>query len=161
MSIMNIKRILFILVCGITALSISSCATSGYQKHYPEQLSKKVDFDMPLSDFNDLKGTSASDMKDESFRYVYVEEISDSELANIVYYFDKDGDQPLYEMIFVYKDTNTLNTAADKLLGDPNYGEEWRLEKKPYVLTAWKYKTKLVLAALIPNTEWAEKGYYD
>ncbi len=111
---------------------------------------------MSLADFNNLKGTSTSDMKDDSFRWVYLETVDDENMTDIVYYFDKDGDQPLYEMIFIYKDTIALNEAADQLLGPPNDGKEWRIAKDPYALTAWKYKTKLVMAALIPETEWAE-----
>ena len=112
---------------------------------------------MSLADFNALKGTSTADMQDDSFRWVYLEKVSDdADMTEIVYYFDKDGEQPLYEMIFIYKDTNARNAAADKLLGSPNFGEEWKFETDPHTLTAWKYKNKLVMAAVIPQTEWAE-----
>ncbi|XOV65990.1 MAG: hypothetical protein ACFHU9_10175 [Fluviicola sp.] len=138
-------------------LLITSCATSRtYGKKYPEQLNKDVDFNMSLADFNALKGSKTDNMKDDTFRWVYVEEIADDKMTNIVYYFDKDGNQPLYEMIFIYNDTIARDEAADKLLGVPNNGQEWRFEQDPYPLTAWKYKNKLVLAAVIPQTEWDE-----
>ncbi|MCR9170969.1 MAG: hypothetical protein NXI10_00640 [bacterium] len=154
---MNLNIYKTLLPLALLALLTSSCAsTRSYGKKYPEQLHKEVDFNMSLADFNSLKGTQTSDMKDDSFRWVYLESIEDEKMTDIVYYFDKDGDQPLYEMIFIYKDTVARNEAADKLLGAPNDGEEWRIVQEPYTLTAWKYKNKLVMAALIPNTEWDE-----
>jgi hypothetical protein len=147
---------LFSLPLVAVLLLFVGCATSSYGKYYPKQLQKKVEMNMSLSDFNALKGTSTKDMQDDSFRWVYLEEVEDEDITDIVYYFDKDGDQPLYEMIFIYKDVATLDRAADELLGVPNDGEEWRIEIAPYTLTAWKYQSKLVLAALIPQTEWNE-----
>lgn len=141
----------------LISVILTSCASSrSYGKRHPKQLNKEVDFNMSLSDFNSLKGTSTDDMQDDSFRWIYNETVTDEDMTNIVYYFDKDGEQPLYEMIFIYKDTIARNAAADKLLGEPNFGSEWKLDLKPYTLTAWKYKSKLVMAAIIPNTEWDE-----
>ncbi|GAB5417405.1 MAG: hypothetical protein Crog4KO_29870 [Crocinitomicaceae bacterium] len=138
-------------------LSLTSCGSKrDYGKIYPEDLSKKVDFNMSISDFNALKGTSTADMQDGSFRWVYHEKVEGGDVTDIVYYFDKDGMQPLYEMIFIYNDTTARNAAADKLLGPPNHEGEWRFTNGPHTISAWKYKTKLILAALIPKTEWNE-----
>lgn len=138
-----------------TSFLLFSCVhTKTYKDLYPSALSKGVDFNMSLADFNKLKGTSTADMTDDSFRWVYLESLNDDKVSDIVYYFDKDGDQPLYEMIFIYKDTTVRNSDAQNLLGAPNSGKEWRLEMEPYTVTAWKYMSKLVMAAIIPNTEW-------
>ena len=110
---------------------------------------------MSLADFNARKGTSTADMQDNmSFRWVYLEEVNDEKLSNSIYYFDKAGTQPLYEMIFTYQDESVRDKEAMELLGPPNNKDKWRLEKDPYTIIAWKFKNKLVMAALIPNTEW-------
>lgn len=145
-------RILTIL-CLTTIFLLQGCASA----KFPAALDKKVDFNMSLDYFNLLKGTSTADMQDDSFRWVYNEEVNDDKLSNIVYYFDKDGSRPLYEMIFIYKDKNVRNKEANELLGYPNNDGEWRLEKAPYTIIAWNFESKLVMAALIPNTEWWEE----
>ncbi len=148
---------LFVAFTALLLLSLSSCGSRrDYGEIYPEVLDKKVDFNMTISDFNTLKGISTLDMQDDSFRWIYHEKVQDSDVTDIVYYFDKDGTQPLYEMIFIYKDTATRNAAASELLGPTNYEGEWRFTDGPHTLSAWTYKTKLILAALIPNTEWNE-----
>lgn len=155
---MKTKNFLILTATALLTIVISSCATSrSYGKKYPSQLHKEVDFNMSIVDFNALKGTSTADMQDDSFRWIYREILpEDEDMTDIIYYFDKDGDQPLYEMIFIYKDTNARNAAADKLLGSPNNGSEWKFVEDPHTLTAWKYKSKLVMAAHIPKTEWNE-----
>lgn len=149
------KYLLFIL----TATTLMSCNSTknAYKKYYPHALSKAVYFDMPISEFHALKGTSNADCTDDSFRYVYLEEVDDENVENIVYYFDKDGDMPLYEMIFIYKDEASRDAEAKKLLGAPNDGEEWKFKLDPYEMHAWNFQTKLVMVTLIPQTEWGEE----
>lgn len=148
-------RLLFI---GFLALILSSCGTSkNYSDLYPKGLDSKVSLGMPLDDFLQLRGISTDDLTDDTFRKIYVEPSKSEDITDIVYYFDADGDQPLYEMIFIYKDEAKRDAEAEKLLGEPNDGEEWKLERKPYDILAWKYKNKLILVAVIPETEWAEE----
>lgn len=142
----------------LSSIFLVSCgSTKSYQDLYPKALSKGVEFEMSFEDFSKLRNVDANNLNEESFRITYVEEVNSENVEHIAYYFDKDGDKPLYEMIFIYKDTVTRNTDAEALLGKPNNGEEWLLEMKPYNLMAWKFRKKLILAALIPGTEWAEE----
>lgn len=143
---------------GILTLLISSCGTSkNYSDLYPKGLDSEVYLGMPLSDFLKLRGISVSDLSDENFRKTYVDQSNSNEITDIVYYFDTGRDQPLYEMIFVYKDESARDADAKRLLGEPNNGEEWRLDREPYDVLAWKYKAKLILVSLIPDTEWADE----
>ena len=143
---------------GLLALLISSCGTTkAYGDLYPNGLDSKVYLGMPMNDFVELRGVTVSDFKDDTFRKIYVDKATSEDITDIVYYFDADGDQPLYEMIFVYKDESTRDAEAKRLLGEPNNGEEWKLEREPYDVLAWKYKAKLILVSLIPDTEWADE----
>ncbi|MCB0661967.1 MAG: hypothetical protein KDC24_04465 [Saprospiraceae bacterium] len=99
------------------------------------------------------------------FRQVYMEESPGENINYAVYYFDADDNKPLYEVIIEYPDIQSRDAAAAALLGPPNQGGEWYFEKKwEYPIKAWVFKNKLVIAALIPNTEWyeeAQKGVDD
>ena len=150
------KKRLFYLVC---ALVLTSCGVQKnvYKDITPKALSSGVYFDMPLADFKDLKSLSDDAFTDDEFRTVYVEENLQGDVSDIVYYFDKDGDAPLYEMIFIYRDTLVRDAEAAELLGAPNEGAEWNLKRSPYDIKAWTFKSKLILTALIPLTEWAEE----
>ena len=147
------------LLLVLTAAVLFSCgsAKTAYKKYYPQSLSKSVYFNMPISEFHTLKGTKNSDFTDDSFRLVYLEDVNEGNVESIVYYFDADGDMPLYEMIFIYKDEASRDAEAKKLLGAPNDGEEWKFKMDPYDMHAWNFQKKLVMVALIPNTEWGEE----
>lgn len=148
-------RLLFI---GFLALILSSCGTSkNYSDLYPKGLDSEVYLGMPQSEFLKLRGISADALTDNTFRKIHVEPSKSDDITDIIYYFDADGDKPLYEMIFIYKDENKRDADAKNLLGEPNDGEEWKLERKPYDIKAWTYKNKLILVAVIPETEWAEE----
>lgn len=142
----------------IVFLVLASCAASknDYKNITPKQQDKRVHFNMSISEFKTLKDLKMSDFIDDSFRWVYSEPLENETISDIVYYFDKDGEQPLYEMIYIYKDISDRDAAAQNLLGTPNNDKEWLLDRTPYPIKAWKYKNKLIMVAVIPDTEWAE-----
>ncbi|MCB0737348.1 MAG: hypothetical protein KDC92_07535 [Bacteroidetes bacterium] len=146
------------LVLGLLlVIGISSCSVfKRKQKRYlPDNIDKNVHFGMSLKEFKNLKGNKVSLYAEESFRKAYLENLNDDELVSIVYYFDEDGDKPLYEVILDYKDKNGRDEEAAELFGDPNDGDEWSFkEAKPWPIKAWTYKSKLIVVAVIPNTEW-------
>ncbi len=101
----------------------------------------------------------SADLQDDDFRITVYEKMDHPEIEGTGYYFDAEGKKPLYELIIVYKDEALRDAAAAKLLGSPNYenNTEWLLPgKNGYQIKAWKYKNKLIITALIPNTEWYE-----
>ncbi len=142
-----------------TLIIATSCSTSknAYNDIYPKSLEEGVYFDMPLEEFKTLKSIDSSMMIDDGFRSIYVENIKEGSVSDIVYYFDADKNAPLYEMIFIYNDTLVRNADAKALFGAPNDGKEWRFNRKPYDISAWTFKNKLIIAALIPLTEWADE----
>jgi hypothetical protein len=125
----------------------------------PDPLKGKIQFGMTLDDFKQLKSKAKLTYNtDDSFRVAIIEEIEHPEISNYVYYFDTDDDKPLYEIIVIYKTEAQRDAVAEKLFGEPNFeGGEWRFKRpKSFNVMAWKYKTKLIIVALLPKTEWAE-----
>ncbi len=122
----------------------------------PAPMSKMVYFGMPLEEFLAKHGDDAERQPGEtSFRAVYMQELSDQEIESVVYYFDEDGNKPMYEMILNYKSESARDRAAVKLFGLPNTeSDEWEFTEYDPVIQAWKFKKKLVIIALIPGTEW-------
>ncbi|MFT5819338.1 MAG: hypothetical protein ACI8ZM_000561 [Crocinitomix sp.] len=152
------KRIL--LVTSISLL-IFSCINQKKEKRYlPEEVEKAIYFNISLSDFKDLKGGKAEIQDDGmDFRKVFFEAVNGTLIEYFGYYFDTDNKQPLYEILIGYNDEATANVAAIKLLGTPNYKDtEWKFElDKTHDILAWIFKKKLIIVALIPETEWYEE----
>lgn len=94
------------------------------------------------------------------FRDEIVEKVGKNNLEQITYYFDKDGDKLLYEIIIEFSDEPTRQAAAEKLLGAPNHPEmadHWIAGVSNNVVNiAWAFNNKLVIAANLPGTEWTD-----
>ena len=149
-----------LLVYSFTFLMIFGCGT---ERHLPKEMEAKTEFGMPLNEFLSFKNSKVE--KQETgmgFRHVYYEEITGKDIAYIVYYFDADGEKPLYEVLIGYHDQQKRDAVARQLLGEPNSenNTEWQLKpEKGYEIKAWTYKDKLIITALIPETEWYEDTY--
>ena len=94
-----------------------------------------------------------------SFRKEFVEDINAEGIKKIIYYFDTDNHKPFYETIIVYDNEKKRDEEATRLLGPPNSenATEWELNSRQgYIIKAWKFENKLVLAAQIKGTEWEE-----
>ena len=112
---------------------------------------------MPMTDVLKLR-KKASESDKNSFRTVYLEEINKDGLNSVVYYFDNDGEMPLYEMILIYESEAKRDAVAAKLLGKPNFeSKEWKIKtNKSYPLRAWAFQSKLVIVGVIKGTEWED-----
>ncbi|NOQ74216.1 MAG: hypothetical protein GQ574_19565 [Crocinitomix sp.] len=150
-----------LLLFSTLSLLIVACVNQKNEKRYlPNEVEKAVYFNMPLADFKALKGSKAEIQDDGmDFRKVFFESVGGTLIEYFGYYFDADNNQPLYEIIIGYNDETTLNSEAVKLLGAPNYKDtEWRFElEKTHDILAWTFKKKLIIVALIPETEWHEE----
>jgi hypothetical protein len=126
--------------------------------YFPKGI-KKIYLGMPYQDFMNAK-EGVDFGKDDSFdfRTVLTEDISGKPYETLIYYLDKDGDQPLYEILIVYPAGQNVNEIAEELYGAPNKEKEWYFEhNNGYPVKIWVYKQKLVITAEIPNTEWADE----
>lgn len=96
--------------------------------------------------------------RSRGFRTEIVDSINQSGLSNITYFFDADGNLPLYEFIVEFADDRIRKEAAFEMLGPANYpgeADQWILNANDSVMTiAWAYDNKLVVASNLPGSEW-------
>lgn len=128
------------------------------KKVFPKGVPKGVFFGMKLADFKSQYSDVELIKQDYDFREVYTQDIDGPDISGIIYYFDSDGDKPLYEVMAVYREVDKPKQIAEKMFGLPNYkGEEWRAKYNKGIIWSWVYRGKLVLVADIPDTEWSEE----
>jgi len=141
-----------------TRKSAASLSAHPVQRYLPAEV-RDLYFGLPLETFLQQKRDLTRPEGEMDFRIVLVEEFAKGQAESMVYYFDADEDEPLYEIIAIYPDEATRDAVAADLLGEPNYdGSEWRYDSgEGYQIWAWTFKTKLIIAAILPNTEWADE----
>ena len=151
-----IKQILlFLILCSISASGVSQ--NTKIRRPIPREVpNNQVEFAMSLAEFRDNFKRDDITLDDSyGFRQVYTQKVKNRHVSEIIYYFDSDGDQPLYEIIVVYKEEEMAELIAARKYGAPNFREhEWRFTYKEHDIWCWVYKNKIVVAAKIPDTEW-------
>ena len=156
-------RELLILVCLFTFLT--GCVTtesldSGSTRFLPPELAH-VSFGQPQADFLQQYPQAMEDHEDGmAFRRIFLRDDVGEAFDSVAYYFDADGDKPLYEVILNYKDPAVRDAWVSSQLGPPNFKDsEWLFDSgEGYSLNAWTFQNKLIFAAILPGTEWDEDG---
>ena len=121
---------------------------------YPRGLDKGLLLNMSLEGFLN-RYDDVELIEDNNFRIVYKVIPYLRDIPEIYLYFDKDDErQPLYEMIFLFHETERAKETAIELYGSPNYdGTEWRMEHRYIKLWSWIYKNKIVLVGNAYNSD--------
>ena len=112
------------------------------KRPFPREVNYKVKFELPLAEFEEgFKKEKLSRDDSYGFRIVYTQEVNRRNVSEIVYYFDSDGNKPLYEVIVAYNNENTPRIIAERRFGKPNYKQdEWRFRYKDHDIWCWVYK---------------------
>lgn len=116
------------------------------------------DFGMTLDLFK-AKNKTATILPDESydFRIEAKETEPGGDFNSITYYFDKEDNKPLYEIIVEFKTEELQLTYISKYLKAPNFEDKWKWKTKDgYTFKAWGFGKKLVFVLALPKTEWDE-----
>ena len=111
---------------------------------FPSVVPDGVYIGMSEEDFKEkLKDQVFDEVTNESFRTSYITKVGAQNVEYIVYYFDQDGDRPLYEVIIIYDTEKSRDTEAVNLFGTPNHEEvEWRMTRPgQFNVWSWTYKT--------------------
>lgn len=160
------KKILFI---GSILLILSiGCNTSTKipkeekpQKEYlfKELISNGLYLGIPRTKFLELRPNVEYNSDAYDFRSIYVDTNFSERFENVIYYFDNDNQQPLYEFILLLNPDLDADELAREHFGQPNHNNtEWRFPPAktnlPFTLAAWTYKNKIIIAATISGTEW-------
>ncbi len=135
-------------------------STASYsQQILPDGFPKRIEFGMSMTEFQRIIKSAAPAGQNFDFRTVFLQEnINKKGIESIAYYFDMDGEKPLYEVIILYNNAETALQRAKELFGEPNYDNEWRIEKRSKKYMCWVYQNKIVVVENIPYTEWDEDG---
>ena len=122
-----------------------------------------LDLKVDLSQEAILKSTKGL-KKEKSgldFRTEYTYEVRENGLNSLTLYFDKDHHHPLYEIIMDFENADTLEALCKKDLGPgnhPSLEEHWimNLTQEGLAFILWRFENKLVMAANLPDTEFAD-----
>jgi hypothetical protein len=158
-----------IIIFGLFFLALSACRSKKeltnnndrINRYFPEVLGDLV-FNLSMDEVIAKRPNLApvnyiNDAFD--FRKEFVEEINESGIRKVSYYFDMDGTKPLYEVIVYYDNEKKRDQDALRLLGQPNSenNTEWIIgSRQDYKIKVWKFENNLVLAAQLKGTEWEE-----
>jgi hypothetical protein len=92
------------------------------------------------------------------FRLEIKETVGVDGLESVTYYFDRDGDQPLYELILTFSNEALRTGVTEKMFGPANYPDKpdhWILGVQDAVVSiGWAFDASYVIAANLPYTEW-------
>lgn len=157
-----------LLAIGIITLLMFGCKTSSKlpkaaqpQEDYlfKELTEQGLYLGLSQEEFQKIRPNAEENSDGYDFRTIFVDDAFSERFMNVIYYFDKDGDKPLYEFIMILNPSLDADELAKEHFGLPNYQDkEWRFPPVqtdlPFTLAAWTYKNKIVIAATMINTEW-------
>lgn len=158
----TIATCLLIITLFVSPISASAQNHTGLTcSVLPAEVNSELFFGMNLADVQQLLGSNFQSQSNSltDFRLVYLQKTYLREISSIVYYFDNENNKPLYEVIINYQNEEQAQKAATHLFGNPNYKQtDWRIKMQGVPdIWSWVYKNKLVVAAKIPGSEWAEE----
>ena len=95
------------------------------------------------------------------FREEYLIMGGEKGLKEVTLVCDKDGDKPLYEVIFEFENADSTQKLAELMFGAPNHptlDNYWVISvvAKEMVFLAWTFNNKLVLACNLAGTEFED-----
>lgn len=155
-----------LLAALLLAPAVAGAQTKKDSKDVLPKALKKIWFGMPLETFGEV--VPLRDLSEEEtsmdFRRVFADKDPDWKIDGldyVVYYFDGEGTEPLYEIILNFSSEAARDAAAADWFGTPNAedGEWWHPEHEAFAWRAWPFQTKLVVAAVLPGSEW--EGQWD
>lgn len=144
------------------AYHASAADHAGQAKYLPRQVSN-LHLGMPFREFKTIRNVPPTEENAENndlfdFRTELTESLQDNEVKAVTYYFAKDGDEPLYEIILEYHGGFDVRGYAVSRFGAPNYKDEWRFDSgEGFGIMLWVFNNKLIIAGAIKGTAW-EKG---
>ncbi len=94
-----------------------------------------------------------------SFRTEYEQYYNQDGLGSVIFYFNNEGDKPLYEIIVKFDDQATREAIINPGMGEPNYpdkSDHWVIYNggPGGTVLAWAFGSNFVLAADMAKSEW-------
>ncbi|MEM9327304.1 MAG: hypothetical protein AAGA85_16675 [Bacteroidota bacterium] len=140
-----------VLLCLVIGCAVVPQSAMHQQKYFPEGLSE-VYLGMTYEFMNKTREATQLEPVEwsaDSTLLAYQEVHSDKAFDRVIYFFDAEGDQLLFEMAVEYPDGINPEEVAAKLYGGPNADEgEWYFEDEEYGdrLSMWINGQQLVIS---------------
>ncbi|MBM4372190.1 MAG: hypothetical protein FJ098_11080 [Deltaproteobacteria bacterium] len=156
---MSSSRLLPVACAALLSLLLG-CSAAVTRPEHAKRLPPELDrvwFGMSLAEYEKLHGQAAQDLT-MSFRIEVEQAAPGGDVVRVIYYFDAEGDRPLYEAIVEYREGVDVQALARTLYGDPNDQEtEWSFPtSEGFTFRAWVFEQKIVVMGTLPGTEWSE-----
>ncbi len=151
---------IFSLIITFTGIFFAISLPAQTCEEYAQELDKVftgIRIGMPIDSIKKvLPGVKKSDGMD--FRDEYVLKVKKNGLQEVTFYFDKDGEKPLYEIIFEFKNADSTRQLVGAMFGDPSHptlDDHWVLGvgENGIASLAWTFENKMVLAVNLPGSE--------
>jgi hypothetical protein len=96
------------------------------------------------------------------FREEYILKVNEKGLKEVTFYFDKDGEKPLYELIYEFENADSVEVLLNAAFGPashPRLAEHWILSinDQNVAFMIWRFENKIIMAANLPDTELADE----
>ncbi len=135
-----------------------TAATADHLQYFPLEV-QQVRMGMSLQEFKQAHQGDDLDIDNTmGFRISVTRAFPQGPISDIVYEFDAEGENPLYELIIRYREEVSADAVAARKYGPPNYEKsEWRFPTTDgFAIRVWTYQNKLIIVATIPGTEFAD-----
>jgi hypothetical protein len=151
------KKLLFSLLLLSACISAKGPLVPNHNTLLPMEL-RDTYLGMELPAFEMVRNTRGMERSNlMEFRIQFVEAYEGGDLKEVTYYFDNEGKFPLYEYIIEYMPGVDVRKRALDMYGPPNNGNEWIFDSgEGFNIKIWTFDAKIVIAGVLPNTEWAE-----
>jgi hypothetical protein len=165
----NVLKIIFLVITAGCVLKICGIKIDLFpEAHAPEEYVLLEDYlpnglelfymGMSYADFLTVVGKAPRSITDSSFRREVTYGVQNQPFERIIFYFDLDGEMPLYKFILEFPGAFDIHRYAVKKYGNANLKDEWRFDTgKGYFVRIWTFrfffKQRLVIAGAMPGTE--------
>lgn len=117
-----------------------------------------IDLSFPLAKVIEAIPNMQIEPEIMDFREEYTLKVGNNGVKQVNFIFDKDGDKPLYEMIFEFDNADSTRRLVEMMFGQPNHPtleDHWVLAKdeKGIVPMIWLFDNKMITAVNLPGTE--------
>ena len=108
-----------------------------------------------------IKKSGGMDFRDE-----YTYKVKNNGLQEVTFYFDKDGEKPLYEIIFEFKNVDSTQQLVRLMFGEPSHptlDDHWVLGvgENGIASLVWTFENRLILAVNLPDSELAGESSFE
>lgn len=129
-----------------------------YQSAFPEQVAG-VGFELPRQDFLDLLAAKRLTYRANTAANVFVVATADAPLSEVVYFFNSAACDCLTEIEIRFADEAQSMAYFNAKFPSQNIQGEYVAHDgvSTYRMKAWRFRSKVFVVAIVPNTRWANQ----